>query len=218
MLKSAGHVCYIKLFKPFNYLVLSTFSSFFYQGENHTSRGTDTERFRWTNPPGWKASPPLTAEHPRWCSGCRDASASSSSPASEDERNKKHPFKDTTYKTSIKCICSLCLCVLHVCIYVCIYACTCVMLAYCCSQSFRASCTCCSHRVWMALIWSSLWVSSWRSSSEHTKIRDDLSTALNPILLHSNADSYWSRHSPCVPPGPDGSDAATVWRSLPLVL
>lgn len=46
MLKSAGHVCYIKLFKPFNYLVLSTFSSFFYQGENHTSRGTDTERFR----------------------------------------------------------------------------------------------------------------------------------------------------------------------------
>lgn len=31
--------------------------------------------------------------------------------------------------------------------WVCMYACTCVMLAYCCSQSFRASCTCCSHRV-----------------------------------------------------------------------
>lgn len=53
-------------------------------------------------------------------------------------------------------------------LWLCILMCTCVMLAYCCSQSFNASCRCCSHRVWMALIWSSLWVSSCRSSSEHT--------------------------------------------------
>lgn len=41
------------------------------------------------------------------------------------------------------------------------------MLAYCCSQSLSASCRCCSHKVWMVLIWSSLCVSSWRISSEH---------------------------------------------------
>lgn len=105
-----------------------------------------------TNPLGWKASQLLTAEHPHWCLGCKDASASSAFPGSSKRKSGQSLFyidnscKEGQHFKGEKS--------------------TCVMLAYCCSQSFSASCRCCSHRVWMALIWSSLWVSSWRSSSK----------------------------------------------------
>lgn len=80
--------------------------------------------------------------------------------------------------------CFVCFSFVHLwlCIWMCVCVCTCVMLAYCCSQSFRASCRCCSHRVWMALIWSSLWVSSWRSSSKHTHIHTHYNLSYRPQL------------------------------------
>lgn len=101
-----------------------------------------------THPPGWRAWPPLTAEYPRWCSGCTDASASSSAPEKERERVE---WGRGDMRGVRVCVCMR----------------TCVIVAYCCSQSFKASCRCCSQSVWMALICSSLWVNSRRSSSGH---------------------------------------------------